>query len=417
MNHTPIDAQRRAFLARLLAMSGAATGFALLPQAVWAAPASRLSGLRIAGNPQGARVVFDLDQPVEHHLFMLHQPERLVIDFIGTQPATVLQCDPNPLVSGVRYAARNGNDLRVVLDLNAEANPSSFLLPPGADANGYRLVLDLQQNGVAASAAAAATGSTAPANAPGPTLTAKDRLRDLVVVIDPGHGGKDPGAVGPGGTYEKNVVLPIAVELCDRLNRQRGIKAHLTRDRDIYLPLRDRTRIAHDHRADLFLSVHADACQNPRVDGSSVYVLSERGASSEFARQLARQENGVDPQVGNIDLSGKDKTLVSVLLDLSQTASLSSSDRLARQLLDHLGNKLNNRVERAAFVVLKSPDIPSVLVETAFISNPRQEKLLKTAGYQRQIAGSLHEGVMSYFRKFAPSDTLMASLARGDTAG
>lgn len=407
MSRSNIDPQRRALLARLLALGGAATGLSLLPTSVWAASAaSRVSNLRVSSDKQTTRVVFDLSQATDHNLFMLHQPERLVIDFNHTQVGDALTLAANPLVRDVRYAVRNGNDLRVVLDLNAAAQPSSFLLPPGNGVNHYRLVLDLQQQ--------APTVAAAPVKS---VTTDKQELRDLVVVIDPGHGGKDPGAIGPKGTYEKNVVLPIAKELHDRLNKQRGIKAHLTRDTDVYLHLRERTQIAHAHKADLFISVHADACENPKVDGSSVYVLSEHGASSELARQLARSQNGADSQVGNIDLSGKSKMLASVLLDLSQTAALSSSDRLARQLLNNFHNKLNNRVERAAFVVLKSPDIPSVLVETAFISNPKQEKLLRTKGYQRKIADSMHDGVMSYFRQYAPTDTLLASITRGDVAG
>lgn len=406
MSHSTIDQQRRAVLARLLALGGAATGLSLLPVSVWAASSSRISNLRVSSDNQTTRVVFELSQATDHNLFMLHSPERLVIDFNHAQVGEALALPTNPLVRDVRYAARNGNDLRVVLDLNAAAQPSSFLLPPGNGVSNYRLVLDLQQQGTVA--------PVAPVKS---VASDKQELRDLVVVIDPGHGGKDPGAIGPKGTYEKDVVLPIAKELHERLNKQRGIKAHLTRDKDVYLHLRERTQIAHQHKADLFISVHADACENPKVDGSSVYVLSEHGASSELARQLARSQNGVDAQLGNIDLSGKSKMLASVLLDLSQTASLSSSDRLARKLLDQFHNKLNNRVERAAFVVLKSPDIPSVLVETAFISNPKQERLLRTKSYQRKIADSMHDGVMSYFKQYAPTDTLLASLTRNNLAG
>lgn len=400
MNHSNFNKERRALLTRLLTLGAAGAGVGLLPVRVLAASSTSVSDLRVATKGDKTRVVISLDGPAQHSLFTLHNPERVVIDFDQAHAGAGLKTQGDALVKDVRYAARNSNDLRLVLDLKSHAQPNSFLLSPSGKYKHYRLVIDLE--GEAASP---------------PTKAAKPKpLRDLVVCIDPGHGGHDPGAIGKHGTYEKHVVLPIAQDLHDRLNRQRGIKAVLTRNTDVYLHLRERTRIAHKHNADLFMSVHADAFSDRSVTGSSVYVLSEHGASSEMARELARSQNGVDPLV-TMNLSDKPEVLRSVLLDLAQTAAMSSSDRLAEKLLGHLKNKHNDRVNRAAFVVLKSPDIPSVLVETAFISNPRQEKLLRTKAFQQRIARSMHDGVMSYFKQFAPSDTLLASLTRNQTTG
>ncbi len=401
MDYSTTDPQRRALLAHLLALGGTTAGLSLLSRNAFAAGNNQLVDMRFSHDADGTRVVFDLSHSAKHHIFVLHHPERLVVDFRNTRAGgSFNQSAPskNGIIRDVRHARRNHDDLRVVFDLSNKARPSSFLIPPNADSSYYRLVLDLQQDALA------------------PTKSIdKGQLRDLVVAIDPGHGGKDPGAIGLGGTYEKNVVLPISRKLRDALNKQRGIHAELTRDSDVYLHLRERTQIAHEMGADLFLSIHADAFRDRSVTGSSVYVLSEHGASSEMARQLARSQNGVDPWVGNINLSGTSKELASVLLDLSQTATMSANDRLARQVLNQLKVKHSNRIERAAFVVLKSPDIPSALIETAFISNPHQEKLLCTDSFQHRIAGNIQDGVMSYFQKYAPTDTLVASLS-GRTA-
>lgn len=404
MSRSPINKHRRDLL-RMLTLGGAATGMGLAATPAFASSAtsgkgSHISNLRMSSNNQRTRVVLDLNHATDHHVFTLAQPNRIVIDFDHASVTGSLRIEDNPLIKDIRYAPRNGNGLRVVLDLKQAAQPSSFLLSPSSSYDHYRLVLDLHQENSA------------------PTKSVEGaELRDMVVMLDPGHGGKDPGAIGPGGTYEKNVVLPIARKLQQKLNSQRGVRAYLTRDTDVYLHLRERTRIAHEHNADLFMSIHADAFRDPSVTGSSVYVLSEGGASSEMARLLAKSQNAVDPLVNNIDLSDKSEMLKSVLLDLSQTASINSSDRLARQLLQELKNKHNNRINRAAFVVLKSPDIPSVLVETAFISNPRQEKLLRTTAFQQRIAGSMEGGVMSYLKQFAPTDSLIASLSRETMAG
>lgn len=400
MKPAEINQQRRQLMLKLLGIGGAASLGLISPRLMAAGVNSKVLGVSLSSSKKGSRIVFKLDKSTNYNIFSLPSPERIVIDLLNTATTTDLT-GSSSLIKNIRFAPRNDNDLRVVLDLTTAAKPNSFELSPDADHNYHRLVVDLSHLPVF------------PLEDKTTKKVSHSKLRDLVVMIDPGHGGKDPGAVGKHGTYEKDVVLSIAKKLHAQLNAQRGIKAYLTRDKDVYLHLRERTRIAHQHNADLFVSIHADASVNSKVTGSSVYILSENGASSEMARQLARSQNGVDPEVGNIDLSGKSKMLASVLVDLSQTASISSSTLLAQQLLGQFERKLNNRVERAGFAVLKSPDIPSVLVETAFISNPAQERLLKTSAFQHKMAGSIHEGILSYFQQYAPSDTLLASLSAG----
>ena len=397
------DGDRRRLLARLLGVSGAAAGMSLLPASVWAATRSTsVTGVRVSDDGGTTRVVFDLSDESVRQLFMLHNPERLVIDFDRAHQGGAWQTDDmgGTIVRSIRSSPRNVSDLRVVLDLLSSAKPSSFLLKPDSSYSNYRLVVDLNHGAAAPVATPVKTEQRAP-----------QKARDVVVVIDPGHGGKDPGAVGKHGTYEKDVVLAMGRELHRLLSREEGIQVHMTRDRDVFLPLRERTRIAHDRNADLFISIHADASTDRRVRGSSVYILSEHGASSEMARQLAQRENDADKKVSNISLSDKSRMLASVLLDLSQTATIQFSDRLARNLLasiDDTESVFSDRVERAAFVVLKSPDIPSALVETAFISNPHEERRLRTRAFQKQMAASLHQGVVDYFRKYAPHGTALA---------
>jgi N-acetylmuramoyl-L-alanine amidase len=229
-------------------------------------------------------------------------------------------------------------------------------------------------------------------------------------VVDAGHGGQDPGASGANGTHEKDVVLAIAQALAKRINAEPGMRAVLTRDSDVFIPLRGRMDIARRARADIFISVHADSIRDREVSGSSVYVLSNRGASSEAARWLAEQENSADLK-GGVSLGDKDDALASVLIDLSQTASITSSMEAAGRVLgqlDHVGTIRKTQVQQAAFVVLKSPDIPSMLVETAYISNPGEEKKLRTAEHQAEIADAIFGGVREYFRQSPPDGTLYA---------
>ena len=326
--------------------------------------------------------MFDVTRPVGHKLEQLSGPFRVVIDLENTEPFTGL---PQPAANdgylqGIR-SGRHGDFLRVVLDLKKHARAKSFLLAPNQH-YGHRLVVDIFDGEERPAAITQETPATG--------------VRDIVVAIDAGHGGEDPGAIGPRGTHEKKVVLQIAKKLAHAINRERGMRAVLTRKGDYYLPLRKRVELARRHKADLFISIHADAFTNPGVRGSSVYVLSSRGASSEHARWLAERENASD-LIGGVSLDDKDGLLASVLLDLSQTASLEASIDAAERVLEGLktvGKLHKPGVEAAAFAVLKSPDIPSLLVETAFISNPQEEKNLLSsrapaetcagAGYRRQ---------------------------------
>ena len=369
--------------------------------------AVRLKNIRVWAAPDNTRVVFDVSSPVKHDLKLLSQPFRVVIDLRNTEPFSNM---PQPVirdkyVQGIR-SGQHGNFLRIVLDLKKHAQAKSFMLAPN-EHYGHRLVLDIsdgKEQQVAIKQEVPTSG-----------------YRDVVVAIDAGHGGEDPGAIGPWGTHEKTVVLQIAKKLAHFINRERGMQAVLTRHGDYYLPLRRRVELARKHKADLFISIHADAFTNSKVHGSSVYVLSRRGASSEHARWLAERENASD-LIGGVSLDDKDGLLASVLLDLSQTASLEASIDAAGRVLEGLkkvGKLHKPGVESAAFAVLKSPDIPSLLVETAFISNPQEEKKLLSVAHQQELARALAVSIKRYFEVYAPNGTLLASrqhiIERGDT--
>ena len=397
--HSP----RRQFLAKMFSASSAmALGLMVSPAALFAAQKVFVKRVRMSEQPDKTRVVFDLSGPVDHSLFVLHNPERIVLDLKGAQAKGTIKTSgaQSPTVRSIRHAQRNLRDLRMVLDLRVGANPRSFVLKPTGD-SGYRLVVDLHKNGKAIT--------------PAPVITAKEakqKKRDVIIAIDAGHGGKDPGAVGKRGTREKDVVLKVARKLKSEIDRQQGMKAVMIRDRDTFMPLRDRIKKARNYKADLFISIHADASPDKRVGGSSVYVLSKNGATSELARWMAKKENSAD-LVGGVTLSDKDDQLASVLLELSQDHTIEESMDVADDLLVSLQsvNKLRSRrIEQAGFAVLKSPDIPSVLVETAFISNPKEEKRLRTSAYQDKIARALMKGVRTYFKDNAPEDSLLASL-------
>ncbi len=357
----------------------------------------RLKNIRVWAAPDNTRVVFDVTSPVIHDIELLSGPDRVVIDLQNTEPFAEL---PQPVlqdgyVRNIRHGQHSGF-LRVVLDLNRQARAKSFLLAPNKH-YGHRLVVDIydtEEQQVVIKEATPAPGH-----------------RDVVIAIDAGHGGEDPGAIGQRGTHEKTVVLQIAKKLAQVINRERGMRAVLTRTGDYYLPLRKRIELARRHKADLFISIHADAFTNRRVSGSSVYVLSNRGASSEHARWLAERENASD-LIGGVSLDDKDSLLASVLLDLSQTASLEASIDVAEEVLAGLkkvGRLHKPGVESAGFAVLKSPDIPSLLVEAAFISNPQEEKKLNSSAYQRKLASAVAAGVKRYFEDNAPDGTLLAS--------
>ena len=372
-----------------------------------------MQSVRIWAAPDNTRVVFDVSGPVEHKLELLSNPHRLVVDIDN---AIISQAMSQPVsadkyLKNIRSAKKGETDLRVVFDLKKNIEMRSFLLQPNRQ-YGHRLVVDLydennQKNGRQ-------------------IITQADnkRSKDVVIAIDAGHGGDDPGAMGPHGVREKDVTLKIAKNLANLINKEYGMKAVLVREGDYFLSLRNRIKKAREHKADLFVSIHADAFKDPRVKGSSVYILSNRGASSEAARWLAERENASD-LVGGVSLDDKDDVLASVLLDLSQTASLEASIGVADRVLiglKQLGKTHKKHVQSAGFAVLKSPDIPSILVETAYISNPDEEKKLKDARYQTKIAKALLSGLKGYFRDYAPEGTLLASvtprkhiITRGDT--
>jgi N-acetylmuramoyl-L-alanine amidase len=361
--------------------------------------------------PDHTRVVFDVSAPLEHSLFMLKNPDRVVVDLRNARLATGLprvQRD-DPLLARVRAGSRSGGDLRVVFDLRAGVRPRSFMLKPNAQ-YGYRLVIDLLARG---SAKLRRVSSR-----PSPLFATP---RDVIIALDPGHGGADPGATGPSRTREKSVVLKIAQRLQRLIDREPGMRAVLTRKSDYYVGLRKRMEIARAHGADLFVSIHADAFRDKRVSGSSVYILSRNGASSEAARWLAEQENAAD-LVGGVSLDDKDEVLASVLLDLSQTATISASTDVATQVLGglkRLGRTHKRHVERAGFMVLKSPDIPSILVETAFLSNPAEERKLNSPAYRRKLAAAVLSGIKAYFMESPPPGTIFEKrrhvIASGDT--
>ncbi len=365
---------------------------------------TQVEGVRIWPAPDHTRLVLDTKDKVDHNMFALSNPSRLVIDLKNTR----LRADFDKLdlsgspVRRIRSAPRNGTDLRVVLDLASDIKPRSFQLEPNQQ-YGHRLVVDLIDE----------SGSRLE-KATRPTVTHDSSgKRDVIVVIDAGHGGEDPGAIGPRGTREKDVVLKMAHILADLINKQPGYTAKLTRTGDYYIGLRNRTILARKYNADLFVSVHADAFRTPQPKGASVFALSQRGATSETARWLAQSENRSDliGGTGGVSLDGRDDMLAGVLLDLSMTASINASLGVGSSVLgklDGVARLHKPGVEQAAFAVLKSPDIPSILVEAGFISNPQEEKNLATDWYRRKLAGAIMSGIDEYFRKTPPPGTLLA---------
>ena len=366
--------------------------------------AASIERARLWRSPEKTRMVFDLTGSVKHRIFLLNNPVRLVIDVDDStlkQSLASLPLAGTP-VRGVRWAKRNNNDIRIVLDLYEPVIPRSFLLRPNST-YGYRLVVDLLDKGKPG----AKPGT--PARSPSASLQG----RDIVVVIDAGHGGEDPGAIGYGKAREKDATLAIAREIALLFDREKGFKAELTRTGDYYISLRERTRLARKYGADLLVSIHADAFAQAKAKGISVFTLSKRGASSETARWLANKENNADLIGGEegVSLDDKDGLLASVLLDLSMTDTQTRSIKAGRMVLSELGrhHRLHKkRIEQAAFVVLKSPDIPSILVETGFITNPEDARKLKSRSHQQRIARAIYTGIRNFFHKQPPLGTLIA---------
>src|SRR5271167_1186012 len=368
-----------------------------------AARAVEVRAVRLWAEPESTRIVLDLSGNAQHSLLVLTNPDRIVFDLTGARLAGGTRAPAAAgVVKQVRMGRRPSGDLRIVFDLSRSTHAKSFVTPPNHQ-YGYRLVIDL--------------GGAASADTPVKAPHARPDARDLIIAIDAGHGGEDPGAIGKNGTREKDVVLAIARELALKINAEPGMKAVLTRSGDYFVPLRDRMRRARAQAADLFVSIHADAIRDRRVDGSSVYILSQRGATDEASRWLAERENASD-LIGGVSLDDKDDVLASVLLDLSQSASLSASQTAAERVLRQLnrvGEVRKPQVQQARFMVLKSPDIPSMLVETAYISNPQEEQRLRAQPHQAKLAAAIHQGVHDYFYANPPAGTRVAQLANGAT--
>jgi N-acetylmuramoyl-L-alanine amidase len=379
--------------------------------------AADVSGLRVWADPEKTRAVLDLDHRASYQLFKLSNPDRVVIDLDDSHLEGDIRFDPElgGLIRRIRQGRPDSDTLRVVLDTDRDVEIKSFMLEPTGQ-YGHRLVVDLFDR------------AAQPAVKKPRTLTTiRGQARDIVVAVDAGHGGEDPGAIGKNRTREKDVVLQIAKRVKKVIDAEPGMRAVLTRTGDYYIPLRGRYERARKQRADLFVSIHADAFHNRKVRGSSVFVLSQRGASSEMARLIAQGENASD-LVGGVSLNDKDDLLTTVLLDLSQSATIQASDRAAQSILASLGQagKVHKpHVGRANFMVLKSPDVPSVLVETAFISNPTEEKRLTQLEFQTNIARAIGRGVRNYFHASPPPGTWIAAnragtrhvVARGETLG
>jgi N-acetylmuramoyl-L-alanine amidase len=367
-------------------------------------------GIRLWAGPDSTRVVVDLSGSAQHNLLLLHNPERAVLDVSGARLAKAAHSAPRGTgaVKNVRMSRSPSGGFRLVLDLDRPIQAKSFLSAPNAH-YGYRLVIDL---------GAANLGAANRVDKPIKAKHAPSDARDLIIAVDAGHGGEDPGAIGKNGTREKDVVLAIARELALKINAETGMRAVLTRGGDYFVPLRDRMRRARAQQADLFVSIHADSIRDRSIDGSSVYILSQRGATDEASRWLAERENASD-LIGGVSLDDKDDVLASVLLDLSQSASLNASQVAAERVLHQLtqaGEVRKHEVQQARFMVLKSPDIPSMLVETAYISNPQEELRLRTPAHQARLAAAIRQGVHDYFYANPPQGTRIAQLAAANSA-
>lgn len=408
------------------------------------ASADKIQVNSLSYGPQQGRVSVAVSASPKHRVFVMDNPSRLVIDIKNALLTEALHQPPanHPLFAKVRLASEDETGLRLVVDLKKPISPEQFSLSSN-NRDGHRLIVELANKPDAQAAGLKAQkASVALVKPVGKAKLAETKLaetkavetklletkavetkpietkklanpgRDVVIAIDAGHGGNDPGAHGPQGTEEKNITLAIAQKLAQLIGGQEGMKAVMVRKDDSYIGLRERIQIARAAKADLFISIHADAFNDDTVRGASVYTLSTQGATSEAARWLEKSENASE-LVGGVNLSDKEDVLASVLLDLSQTATLSASEKVARSVLKHFDrvNHLHrSSVQKAGFMVLKAPDIPSILVETAFISNPLEEHHLLSTHYQNQTAKAIFQGVFDYFKESAPMDSRMAAL-------
>ena len=371
-------------------------GSLFLPPPVFAAD---VDAVRLWRAPDHTRVVLDLSASASFTSFTLENPDRFVVDLAKSQlktPLSSLPVEGTPILQ-VRSGVRKGTDLRLVFDLVEKVRTSVFILPPN-ESTGHRVVIDLFDD------------EEVDASEPVLTLDSFEARRDIVVAIDPGHGGEDPGASGPGGLREKRVVLDIARRLETQLAGIPGFQPVMTRTGDYYVARKKRRDQARALKADLFVSIHADAFTKPSANGASVYALSLRGATSATAQYLADSENASD-LIGGVAANESDAMLMDVLADLSMTATLDTSLKIGALVLEQLSGvaRLHKRqVEQAAFTVLKSADVPSILVETGFISNPQEAERLATPAYQDKLARAIRRGIQSWFARQPPPGTLLA---------
>lgn len=403
MPDSTFDPKRRTLLG-----AAAATFLIAVSRKGWAA-GSQIVALRIWPSSTYTRITLESSAAIQYRQFTLANPNRLVIDLQGVQLNGVLKdisgqiAAADPYIRTARAGQFDPDTVRLVLDLKTDVKPQAFALAPVAEYQ-HRLVVDLYPaSGQQDDPLLALLQDYNKGKMEQPPAQikpkAKNSDRPIVVMLDPGHGGEDPGAIGLQGNREKDVVLKIGHQLKQLIDAESNMRAYMTRSDDVFIPLGVRVAKARKLNADLFVSIHADAAPNRAARGSSVFALSEKGATSAFAKALAQTENNSD-LVGGVKIGSKDKYLAHTLLDLTQTATINDSLKLGKTVLGQLGglNKLHkNAVEQAGFAVLKAPDIPSILVETAFISNPEEEQRLITAEFQQQMANAIFSGVKRYF--------------------
>lgn len=403
-----ISHNRRDFVLKLSKALGIA-GASGITSSVLAKKPTQQATIKSINLKQGSNgrlyLVFGLDKRIKHKTLTLKSPNRIVVDFLNTgitdKPLSLDKTISSQikLIKKIRQSKRNDNDYRIVLDM-AKQSKATTRLKSGA--TGFFLELELSSDIDASINKTTIIAKKSSARRKKKAVSAvnrRARRKPLIIAIDAGHGGRDPGAVGKKGTKEKNIALQIAKRLKTRINRQPGMKGILIRDADYYIRLEKRIAKARLKRADVFVSIHADANPNRKLTGSSVYILSESGASSAAAKWLAQSENSYEANMADTHLKFKNKVVSSVLLDLSLSETIDRSLDLASNVLKELGGVnrlLRRRVESASFAVLKSPDIPSMLVETAFLSNPMEEKRLKTSHYQEKLATAIFKGVRKY---------------------
>ena len=393
-----------------------AAGLSVFGLAAPGVQAADVEAVRLWRAPDHTRVVLDLSDAAEFSSLSLANPDRFVVDLIDSRIDTSLRDLPleGTPIKQVRSGIRKGSDLRLVFDLDSDVRTSLFSLTP-SESIGHRIVIDLFDEVTVVE--------------PSPVLSVEslEGRRDIVIAIDPGHGGEDPGASGPGGLREKTVVLQIARRLESQLAKVPGFQPVLVRTGDYYVSLKNRRDKARALEADLFVSIHADAFREQSAHGASVYILSKRGATSTTAQYLADTENAAD-LVGGVELGGMDPMLAGVLTDLSMSGTLDTSLSLGTLVLEQIGGVARlhkKRVEQAGFAVLKSPDVPSLLIETGFISNPGEAERLATPAYQDKMARAIRRGIQSWFVRQPPPGTLLAwqreqggrevTIASGDT--